>query len=163
VWVWSLVSHVKERKWTEFENRLLMRIFGLTKYEEAGENFILRSFINSTLCQMLYKSRRMWWAWHTAHMVKKKSAYSSLIRKSERKRLLGRPRRKFTVILLSCVRSVWLSTRIGWMNGFVDPLYTQLRTTSTYNAIADLHNLQIFTTHAQSSQSAFASQFLVTD
>jgi hypothetical protein len=30
-------------------------------------------------------------------------------------------------------------------NGFIDPLYTTLGTTVNYNAIANLHNLQIIT------------------
>jgi hypothetical protein len=42
-------------------------------------------------------------------------------------------------------------------------LYTQLGATSNYNAIADLHTLQITTAQATSSQSVFTSRFLVTD
>jgi hypothetical protein len=49
------------------------------------------------------------------------------------------------------------------MNRFIDHLYTRLGTTSTYNAVADLHTLQISRAHAKSSQSAFTSRFLVTD
>jgi hypothetical protein len=49
------------------------------------------------------------------------------------------------------------------VNEFIDHLYTRLGTTSTYNAIADLHPLQITIAHAKSSQSAFTSRFLVTD
>jgi hypothetical protein len=36
-------------------------------------------------------------------------------------------------------------------------------TTSNYNAVADLHPLQITRAHAKSSQSAFTSHFLVMD
>jgi hypothetical protein len=39
----------------------------------------------------------------------------------------------------------------------------QFVTTSNYGAIAYLHTLQIATAHAESSQSAFTSRFLVTD
>jgi hypothetical protein len=49
------------------------------------------------------------------------------------------------------------------MNGFIHHLYTRLGITSTYNAITDLHTLQITRAHAKSSQSAFTSHFLVTD
>jgi hypothetical protein len=49
------------------------------------------------------------------------------------------------------------------VNGFIDNLCTPLGTASTYNAIADLHALQITTAHAKSSQSAFTSCFQVTD
>jgi hypothetical protein len=46
---------------------------------------------------------------------------------------------------------------------FINRLYTRSGATSTYNAIADLHILQITTAHAKSTQSAFTSRFLVTD
>jgi hypothetical protein len=49
------------------------------------------------------------------------------------------------------------------VNGFIDHLYTQLVTTSNYNAIANLHTLQITRAHAKFSQSSFTSHFLVTD
>jgi hypothetical protein len=54
---------------------------------------------------------------------------------------------------------------LGWMFdiGFIDHLYTQLVTTSNYNAIANLHTLQITRTHAKPSQSAFTTLFVVTD
>jgi hypothetical protein len=45
--------------------------------------------------------------------------------------------------------------------GFTD--YLQIVTTNNYNAIANLHTLQITTAHAKTSQSAFTSRFLVTD
>jgi hypothetical protein len=51
----------------------------------------------------------------------------------------------------------------GLVTGFIGHLYTQLVTTSTYNAIASLHTLQITRAHAKPSQSAFTSCFLVTD
>jgi hypothetical protein len=35
------------------------------------------------------------------------------------------------------------------MNGFIDHLYTQLGTISNYRSLADLHTLQITTTHAK--------------
>jgi hypothetical protein len=45
---------------------------------------------------------------------------------------------------------------------FTDHLYIQLEATSTYNAIADLHILQITRAHA-SLLSAITSHFLVTE
>jgi hypothetical protein len=45
---------------------------------------------------------------------------------------------------------------------FIDHLYIWLGTTSTYNAIADLHSLQITRAYATSSHSTFTSRFLVT-
>jgi hypothetical protein len=49
------------------------------------------------------------------------------------------------------------------VNGFIDHLYTQLGTTDTWSATADLYALQITRAHAKSSQSAFTSRFLVAD
>jgi hypothetical protein len=51
----------------------------------------------------------------------------------------------------------------GLVTGFIEHLYTQLVTTSTYTAITSLHTLQITKAQAKSSQSAFTSCFLVTD
>jgi hypothetical protein len=45
--------------------------------------------------------------------------------------------------------------------GFIDHL--QIKTTSNYNIIANLHTLQITVAQAKPSQSAFTSRFLVTD
>jgi len=41
------------------------------------------------------KSRRMRWAGHVARMGEKRGVYSVLVRKSEVKRPLGRPRRRW--------------------------------------------------------------------
>jgi hypothetical protein len=49
------------------------------------------------------------------------------------------------------------------MNAFIDHLYTRLVSTSNYSAIDELHTLQITRAHANSSQSAFTSLFLVMD
>jgi hypothetical protein len=51
---------------------------------------------------------------------------------------------------------------LDWMIGFVDTLYTYLRTTGNYSAIADLHTLQCTVTHALGF-SLFTSRILTTD
>jgi hypothetical protein len=43
----------------------------------------------------MIKSRRMRWAGHVAHMEEKRNAYTVLVGKPERKRPLGRPRRRW--------------------------------------------------------------------
>jgi hypothetical protein len=43
----------------------------------------------------MIKSRRMRWAGHTARMREKRNAYRTLVGKPERKRPLGRPRRRW--------------------------------------------------------------------
>jgi hypothetical protein len=55
---------------------------------------------------------------------------------------------------------VTIKRRLDWMIGFIALMHSA---TSTYNAIADLHVLQLTRAHAKSSQSAFTSRFLVTD
>jgi hypothetical protein len=50
------------------------------------------------------------------------------------------------------------------VNGFIEPIYTQLGTTSNYSAIANLHSLKIIASNTKSSPacSEFTSRFLVT-
>ena len=43
----------------------------------------------------MIKSSRMRWAGHVARMMERRGVYRDLVRKSEGKRLLGRPRRKW--------------------------------------------------------------------
>jgi hypothetical protein len=43
----------------------------------------------------MIKPRRMRWAWHVARREEKRSAYSILVGKPERKRRLGRRRRRW--------------------------------------------------------------------
>jgi hypothetical protein len=47
------------------------------------------------------------------------------------------------------------------VTGYFEHIYTQLVTTSNYNTIVDVHNLQLATAHAKSSQSV-TKRFLVT-
>jgi hypothetical protein len=49
------------------------------------------------------------------------------------------------------------------MYGFIDRLYTRFLSTSTYNAMANLHILKITRAHGKFCQSAFNGRFLVTD
>jgi hypothetical protein len=57
--------------------------------------------------------------------------------------------------------SAWLWTVYGLVNGFIDHLYTPLRTTSNYSAIAKLYILQITSAPAKpfSSQLCLYQQF----
>jgi hypothetical protein len=51
---------------------------------------------------------------------------------------------------------------LNWMIGFIDTLYTPVRITSNYSAIADLHTLQFTVTYALGF-SVFTSRTLETD
>jgi hypothetical protein len=51
---------------------------------------------------------------------------------------------------------------LDWMVGFINLLYTQLRTTSNYSVTADLHTLQFTVIHTLGF-SVFTSRILATD
>jgi hypothetical protein len=83
-----------------FENRVLKRIFGPKRDEVTGEwrklhNKELHDLYFSPSIIRIIKSRRMRWAGHVARMGEKRNAYRLLVGTPERKRLLGRPRRRW--------------------------------------------------------------------
>ena len=55
-------------------------------YEELNDLYSSPSIIR------LIKSRRMRWVWHVARMGERRVAYRVLVRRTEGKRPLGRPR-----------------------------------------------------------------------
>jgi hypothetical protein len=83
-----------------FENRVLRRVFGPKRDEVTGE---LRKLHNEELNDLyslpnivrVVKSRRMRWAAHVAHMGEDRGVHRVLVGKPERKRPLGRPRRRW--------------------------------------------------------------------
>jgi len=90
----------EERKPRVFENMVLRRIFGPRRDEETGEwrrlyNEELNDLYSSPNIVRVIKSRRMRWAVHEARMVEERGMYRVLVGKPERKRPLGRPRRRW--------------------------------------------------------------------
>jgi hypothetical protein len=82
-----------------FENKVLRSIFGPKRDEVTGgwrklHNEALHDLYSSTSIIRIIKSRRMRWAWRVARMGEKRNAYRLLVGKPERKRPLGRPRRR---------------------------------------------------------------------
>ena len=83
-----------------FENRVLRRVFGSKRGEVTGE---LRKLHNEELSDLytspnivwVVKSRRIRWAGHVARMGEGRGVYRVLVVKSEGKRPLGRPRRRW--------------------------------------------------------------------
>jgi hypothetical protein len=83
-----------------FENRPLGRIFILKRDEVTGDwrklhNEELHNLYSSPNIIIIIKSRRMRWTGHVARIGEKKNAYTILVGKSEVKRQLGRPRRRW--------------------------------------------------------------------
>jgi hypothetical protein len=79
-----------------FENRVLRRISGPKRDEVTGlHNKELHNLYSSPSIIRMIKSRRMRWAGHVSKMVEKRNAYRILVGKSEGKRSLGKPRRRW--------------------------------------------------------------------
>jgi hypothetical protein len=83
-----------------FENRVLRRIFGPKSEEVTGEwtklhNGELNFLYSSPNIVRVIKSRRMRWVRQEAGMRERRGAYRVLVGKTEGKRPLGRPRRRW--------------------------------------------------------------------
>ena len=82
------------------ENRELRRIFG-PKMDEVTREWIklhnedINDVYSSPNTVRAMKSRRMRWAGHVAHTRESRDVYRVLVGKPERKRPLGRPRRRW--------------------------------------------------------------------
>jgi hypothetical protein len=83
-----------------FENKALRKIFGPKRDEATGgwrkvHNEELRDLYSSPSTIRIIKLRRMRWAGHVARIGEKRNAYKLLVGEPERKRPLGRPRRRW--------------------------------------------------------------------
>ena len=83
-----------------FENRVTRRIFEPKRDEIIGEwrklhNEELDDMYSSTNIIRVIKSIRMRWVGHVACMGERRGAYRNLLGKTEEKRPLGRPRRRW--------------------------------------------------------------------
>jgi hypothetical protein len=96
---WSLTLR-EERRLRVFENRVMRRVFGPKRDVVTGEwrklhNEELNDLYSLPIIVRVVKSRRMRWAGHVALMGKDRGVHRVLVEKSEEKRLLGRPRRRW--------------------------------------------------------------------
>ena len=99
-----------------FENRVLRRVFGPKRDEVTWE---LRKLHNEELNDLyslpnivrVVKSRRMRWAGHAARMGEDRGVHRVLVGKPEGKRPLGRPRRRWRIILR------WIFRKLEWVVG----------------------------------------------
>ena len=79
---------------------MLRRIFGPKRDEVTGEwrelhNELLNDLHSSPKLVWLIKSTRMRWVGQVARMVERRGVYRVVVGKPERKRPLGRPRRRW--------------------------------------------------------------------
>jgi len=79
---------------------VLRRIFGPKRNEVTGEwrkphNELLNDLYCSSNIVRVIKSRKIRWAGHVARMEEKRGVYRVLVGKTEGKRALGRPRRRW--------------------------------------------------------------------
>jgi hypothetical protein len=96
---WSLTLR-EEHRLRVFENKVLRRIFGPKRHEGTGgcrklHNEELHDLYSSPSIIRIIKPRRMRWAGHVDRMGEKRNAYRLMVGKPERKRSLGRPRRRW--------------------------------------------------------------------
>jgi hypothetical protein len=89
----------EEHRLRVFENRVLRRIFGPKREEDGSwrklDNDELHSLYSSPNVVRVIKSRRMRWVGHVARMGEGRCVYRVLVGRPERKRPLGRPRRRW--------------------------------------------------------------------
>jgi hypothetical protein len=83
-----------------FENRVLRRIFGTKRDEVTGgwrklHNEELYGLYSSPRIVRVIKARRMRWAGHVARMGDLGGAYNILVGRPQRRRPVGRPRRRW--------------------------------------------------------------------
>jgi hypothetical protein len=102
----------EEHRLRVFENRVL-RIFGLKRDEVTGgwkklHNEELHNLYSSPSIIRMIKPRRMRWAGNVARMEENRNAYRILVGNPERKRPLGRPRRRWVDNIKMDLRE------IGW-------------------------------------------------
>jgi hypothetical protein len=88
----------KELRLRVFENRMLGRIFGPKRDDVTGEwrklhNGELNDLYSSPNIVWVIQLRRISWAEHVARMGERRAVYRVLVRNSEGKRPLGKPRR----------------------------------------------------------------------
>ena len=109
----------EERRLSVFENRVLRRVFGPKRDEVTGE---WRTLHNEELSELfslpnivrVVKSRRMRWAGHVGRMGQGRGVHRVLVGRPEGKRPLGRPRRRWGIILRWIFRNWARVGRTGW-------------------------------------------------
>jgi hypothetical protein len=87
----------------------------LTSYLKKLHNEDDHSLYASPNIIQVMKSRRVRWARHVARMGEMRNAYIILVGKSEGKRPLGRPRRRWEDNIRMCLREIGCEG-VGWIH-----------------------------------------------
>ncbi|KAJ4434049.1 hypothetical protein ANN_16368 [Periplaneta americana] len=115
---WTLTLR-EEQRLRVFENKILRKIFGAKKDEVTGEWRKLHNTLHAlySLPDIIrnMKSRRLRWAGHVARIGESRNAYRVLVGRSEGKRPLGRPRRRWEENIKMDLREVGYDDR-EWIN-----------------------------------------------
>jgi len=95
-----LLTLREERRLRVFEKWVLRRTFGPERDEVTGEwrklhNEELNDLYSSPSIIRVIKSGRIRWVWHVAHMGERRDLHRVFVGKSERKKPLGKPRRRW--------------------------------------------------------------------
>jgi hypothetical protein len=109
----GLLTLREEHRLRVFEDRAQRGIFGPKRDKVIGgwrklHNEELHNLYCSRSIIRIIKSRRMGWTRHVARMGEKRNACKILVGKPEGKKPLGRPRRRWEVILR------WILDRMGY-------------------------------------------------
>ena len=93
---WSLTLR-EEHRLRMFENKVLRKLFGAKRDEITGDwrklhNAELHALYSSPNIIRNHKSRRLKWAGHEPHMEQSRNTYRGLVRRSNGKGSLGRPK-----------------------------------------------------------------------
>jgi hypothetical protein len=96
-----LVAHNEECRLGFFQNRVLRRIFGSNRDEVTADwGQLHNEELNDLYCSpntVRVISSRMRWVGNVARMVEKRGVYRILLRRPDRNRPLGRPKRGLEV------------------------------------------------------------------
>ena len=97
----------EERRLRVFENRVLERMYG-PKWDEVTREWgkLHNEELNDLYPVRMRKSRIMRWAGNVVRMREKRGVYRVLVGKPERKRPLGRPRRRWEYNIKTDIQEV---------------------------------------------------------